>query len=96
MKVTLNHAECNDLIERASAYIGKMYPIKELINGKNVMIDYKFKRISKQLAITELQKGEKKPPKFIVWAFLESKEKKTTKELLRDVVKYFEGLSNSN
>lgn len=96
MSVTLYDSESQDLIDRATPHISKMYPIKELINGKNVLVDYEFKRISRRLAITELQKGEQKPRKYIIWAVLESLEKKVATELLIDVVEYFEALHSSH
>jgi hypothetical protein len=97
MGINLNEMEVEDLLKRAKPYLNKMYPIRELINGKNEWVDYEFTDARTQIQLKEVQKGDlPKPDKYTVWAKLKSPNGKIEKELLSKVVQYFENLPKTD
>lgn len=97
MGVNKNELEKDDLYKRAKPYLNKKYPIKELINGKNVPVDYEFTGAKHQVQPKEIQKNDPSPPdKYTVWAVLKSPKGKTERVLLDKVVEYFENLHKTD
>lgn len=94
MGINITDDEVQDLRNRAKVFKGRKFPIKKLIKGKNVDVEYSFEKISKIISIQEIQKGEeKKEKRYSVYAILIGENGEQKKKPLSEVVEYFENIN---
>jgi hypothetical protein len=97
MGFTFNELEIEDLLCRAKPHLNKMYPLKELVNGKNIPIEYEFVDANYKPVIVESQRNSPdKPRKFTAFAVLKSPKGEVKTVALLKVVEYFEQLAEAD